>query len=170
MSHRKIHIPLRSTLGEPPHGGANAAGATRFRWNFFALAGDASLSEPQFKGNIKGDAFGAPDNLFLDARGVLWIQTDMSGSLIGKPPYAKLGNNQVLAADPQTGEIRRFLTVPSGAEATGCVLTPDARTMFLNIQHPGEAQPSTWPDGVAGGRPRSSTVVVRRIDGGVIGT
>ncbi len=149
---------------------ANAASATRFRWNFFALAGDASLSEPQFKGNIKGDAFGAPDNLYLDARGVLWIQTDMSASLIGKPPYANLGNNQVLAADPQTGEVRRFLTVPRGAEATGCVLTPDAKTMFLNIQHPGETQPSTWPDGVAGGRPRSSTVVVRRIDGGVIGT
>ena len=149
---------------------ANAAGATRFRWNFFALAGDPALTEPQFKGNIKGDAFGSPDNLYLDARGVLWIQTDMSGSLIGKPPYANLGNNQVLAADPQTGEVRRFLTVPRGAEATGCVLTPDARTMFLNIQHPGESQASSWPDGVAGGRPRSATVVVRRLDGGVIGT
>ena len=149
---------------------ANAAGAIRFRWNFFALAGDATLSEPQFKGNIKGDAFGSPDNLYLDARGVLWIQTDMSASLIGKPPYANLGNNQVLAADPQTGEVRRFLTVPRGAEASGCVLTPDAKTMFLNVQHPGETQPSTWPDGVAGGRPRSATVVVRRIDGGVIGT
>ena len=149
---------------------ANAAGAIRFRWNFFALAGDATLSEPQFRGNVKGDAFGSPDNLYLDARGLLWIQTDMSGSLVGKAPYANLGNNQVLAADPQSGEVRRFLTVPRGAEAAGCVLTPDCRTMFHNIQHPGEAQPSTWPDGVAGGRPRSATVVVRRIDGGVIGT
>ena len=50
--------------------------------------------------------------------------------------------------------------------------------MFINIQHPGEnatdrsdpAEPgkfSTWPDG---GRPRSATVAIRRIDGGVIGT
>ena len=118
---------------------ANAAATTRFRWNFFALAGDATLSETQFKGNIKGDAFGSPDNLYLDARGVLWIQTDMSSSLIGKPPYARLGSNQVLAADPQSGEVRRFMTVPTGAEPTGCVLTPDNRTMFINIQHPGRS-------------------------------
>jgi secreted PhoX family phosphatase len=53
--------------------------------------------------------------------------------------------------------------------------------MFINVQHPGEtpsersdaAQPtrySTWPDGAAGGRPRSATVVIRKRDGGVIGT
>ncbi len=52
--------------------------------------------------------------------------------------------------------------------------------MFINIQHPGEtssersdpAAPkavSAWPDGAAGGRPRSATVVIRRDDGGVIG-
>ncbi|MFI5446243.1 hypothetical protein [Polaromonas sp. UC242_47] len=53
--------------------------------------------------------------------------------------------------------------------------------MFINIQHPGEtasersdpAQPkavSQWPDGPAGGRPRSATVVIRRKDGGAVGT
>jgi hypothetical protein len=64
---------------------------------------------------------------------------------------------------------------------TGIASTPDGTTLFINIQHPGEtssersdpAQPqavSTWPDGTAGGRPRSSTVVIRKDDGGVIGT
>jgi secreted PhoX family phosphatase len=50
--------------------------------------------------------------------------------------------------------------------------------MFLNIQHPGSGSPrngskprqfSNWPDFNPAGRPRSSTVVVRRVDGGVIG-
>ncbi len=145
----------------------DAAGATGFTWRIFLLAGDATLEAAAFKGNVRGDAFGSPDNLFMDARGVLWIQTDMSGGAIGKGPYANLGNNQVLGADPATGEVRRFLTVPRGAEATGCVLSPDCKTMFINVQHPGEGQPSTWPDG---GRPRSATVVVRRLDGGIVGT
>jgi uncharacterized protein len=29
---------------------------------------------------------------------------------------------------------------------------------------------SSWPDGEAAGRPRSSTIVIRRDDGGIVGT
>jgi len=149
------------------------AGATQFSWSLFLMGSDSSQVNTMASGssaakpNPKADAFGSPDNLFMDAAGLLWIQTDMSGSLIGKPPYANLGNNQVLAADPVSGEVRRFLTVPRGAEATGCVLTADRKTMFLNVQHPGEAMHSTWPDG---GLPRSATIVVTKDDGGVIGS
>jgi len=61
------------------------------------------------------------------------------------------------------------------------VMTPDGRTMFINIQHPGEpagdrsdpSRPqaiSQWPDGPTGGRPRSATVAIRKADGGRIGT
>jgi secreted PhoX family phosphatase len=89
-----------------------------------------------------------------------------------------MGNNQMLAADLATGEIRRFLTGPRGCEITGVIGTPDGRSLFVNAQHPGEtpsersdpAKPtaiSGWPDG---GRPRSATVVIRRQDGGLIGT
>jgi secreted PhoX family phosphatase len=95
--------------------------------------------------------------------------------------YERLGNNQMLCAAPRTREIRRFLTGPRGCEVTGVTATPDGRTFFINIQHPGEspsersnpANPravSTWPDGPGGGRPRSATVVIRRDDGGVIGS
>ena len=45
----------------------------------------------------------------------------------------------MLAADPTTGEVRRFLTGPVGCEITAVQFTPDMRTMFVNIQHPGEA-------------------------------
>jgi secreted PhoX family phosphatase len=87
----------------------------------------------------------------------------------------------MLACDVQTGQVRRFLTGPVNCEVTGVAWTPDMRTMFVNIQHPGEApgdrsdpaQPrrySNWPDHRPDGRPRSATVVIRRADGGVIGT
>jgi secreted PhoX family phosphatase len=87
----------------------------------------------------------------------------------------------MLACDVATGEVRRFLVGPVNCEVTGVTWTPDGRTMFLNIQHPGEGagerlnpkeprKHSNWPDFRPDGRPRSATVVVRRLDGGVIGT
>jgi secreted PhoX family phosphatase len=155
-------------------------GAT-FQWKHFVLAGDPQNARTDAKGNVKGDAFGCPDGLWADARGVLWIQTDMSTSAMGKGDLARLGNNCMLAADPRTGEIRRFLVGPVGCEVTGATATPDGRTMFINIQHPGEspsergdpANPrrySNWPDQRPDGRPRSATVVIRKADGGVIGS
>jgi uncharacterized protein len=155
-------------------------GAT-FEWNHFVLAGDPKLDRADAKGNVKGDAFACPDGLWTDARGVLWIQCDMSTSAMGKGDLANLGNNGMLAADVKTGEIRRFLTGPSGCEITGATATPDGRTLFINVQHPGEspsersdpADPrkiSNWPDQRPSGRPRSATVVIRKVDGGVIGT
>ena len=88
---------------------------------------------------------------------------------------------QMLCADIANGEVRRFLTGPRGCEITGVIQTPDQRTMFVNIQHPGEtpgerSDPShpkaisSWPEGAQGGRPRSATLAIRRTDGGVIGT
>ena len=156
------------------------AGATGFDWDHFALAGN-----PQAPGagvrfpSADADAFGAPDGLHFDSGGLLWIQTDLGGPQIGTGPYAALGNNQMLCANPATGRIRRFLTGPSGCEITGCVVTPDRRTLFVNIQHPGERREdggdtpsSAWPDGTAPGsaRPRSATVAVRRRDGGIVGS
>ena len=66
--------------------------------------------------------------------------------------------------------VRRFLTGVLGCEVTGVVTTPDQRTMFVNIQHPGDVKPSQWPhmDGLT--RRDSATVVVTKDDGGVIGS
>lgn len=155
--------------------------ATTLQWNHFVLAGDPANDRAEARGNVQGDLFACPDGLWTDARGVLWIQTDMSTSAMGKGDLTRTGNNMMLAADPVTGEVRRFLTGPRGCEITGATATPDGRTMFVNIQHPGEspsersdpADPdkySTWPSGRPGARPRSATVVIRKRDGGVIGT
>ena len=85
----------------------------------------------------------------------------------------------MLVADVTSGETRRFLTGPNGCEITGITRTPDGRSLFINIQHPGEgARPGTdprsgWPASqfpeATGGRPRSATIVITRNDGGVIG-
>lgn len=154
---------------------------TAFEWNHFVLAGDPANERADARGNVKGDIFACPDGLTVDARGVLWIQTDMSTSAMGKGDLARMGNNMMLAADPRTGEVRRFLVGPVGCEITGATSTPDGRTLFVNIQHPGEspsergdpARPrrfSNWPDQRPDGRPRSATVVIRKNDGGVVGT
>jgi secreted PhoX family phosphatase len=165
--------------------------ATTFRWKHLLLAGNPANERPGARGNIRGDVFACPDGLTLDARGVLWIQTDISSDEKHRGEMQGFGNNQMLACDPATGEVRRFLTGPVGCEVTGIAMTPDGRTMFVNIQHPGEpltpgndglevpnlhsnpADPrrySNWPDFRPDGRPRSATVAIRKADGGPIGT
>lgn len=157
------------------------AAAVAFKWDIFVLAGDPLLAEASKQGNIKGDVFGSPDGLWFDPAGRLWIQTDVSTSVLNRGDYAGVGNNQMLCADPASGRVRRFLTGPKGCEITGITMTPDGTSMFINIQHPGEtasersdpAQPlavSNWPDGEAAGRPRSATIVIRKDDGGIVGT
>ncbi|WP_313951080.1 PhoX family phosphatase [Accumulibacter sp.] len=164
--------------------GADAA-AGSFAWDVFVLCGDPQNADPNQQGNIKGDAFGSPDGLWFDQAGRLWIQTDVAGSVLNRAEYQRLGNNQMLVADVVSGEVRRFLTGPLGCEVTGITATPDSRSFFVNIQHPGEvggarSDPATplagsgWPAsqfaGVTGGRPRSATLVIRRRDGGVVGS
>ncbi len=159
----------------------NDAAATGFKWKIFVLAGDPRNTDANKKGNIKGDTYGSPDGVWFDYRGVLWIQTDISTSTLGTGDYVNIGNNMMLAADIGSGQTRRFLSGPKGCEITGVITTPDSRTMFVNIQHPGEpssernvpsnpAAISSWPDGPGIGRPRSATVVITKDDGGQIGT
>lgn len=171
------HI-LRWQEGE---GAQSDAASLQFRWMHFALAGDPLASKVVHQGTITGDAYACPDGLQFDRNGLLWIQTDMSTSAMHKGALQRLGNNAMLVADPQTGLTKRFLTGPSGCEITGISFTPDQRTVFINIQHPGETASersdpekplaiSRWPDGQSAGRPRSATLAIRRKDGGVVGT
>ncbi|HET7775067.1 MAG TPA: alkaline phosphatase PhoX, partial [Azospira sp.] len=165
--------------------GRHDAGARAFAWDIFLLAGDPEHPDPARRGNIQGDAFGSPDGLWFDNGGRLWIQTDVSTSVLNQGDYARLGNNQMLVADVISGQVKRFLTGPRGCEITGITSTPDGSTLFVNIQHPGEpaserSDPgrataiSHWPHSqfphTPAGRPRSGTVVIRREDGGVVGS
>jgi hypothetical protein len=185
----------------------NVVTALEFEWDIFVLCGDTSttktlgdayvptdLSRVGYGGNIvdmpDGSAdFGAPDGLWFDPFGRLWVQTDQAGD--GAGDWINIGANIMACADPNTKEVRRFMTSPPQCEVTGVINTPDGKTMFVGIQHPGEdalasnpAQYSNWPQaqfttnssgaslpntpGLS--RPRSSVLVITKEDGGVIGT
>lgn len=144
--------------------------ATTFTWDIFLLAGDQpgaldAAGNPvpaHLTGTIQGDIFSSPDGLAFDGAGRLWIQTDSDETAAHT---SNTGCNQLLCADPVTREVRRFLVGPWGAEITGITWTPDYRSMWINVQHPGISYPVS--DGVS--RPRSTTVLVTRDDGGVVG-
>lgn len=149
---------------------ANPA-ATSFNWSLFVIAGekpDATDAEghkvaDHLVGNIQGDIFSSPDGLGFDQDGRLWIMTDYDDD---DPFMANMGCNQVLCANPQTQEIKRFLVGPRGCELTGITWSPDYKAMWVNIQHPGLSYPAS--DGKT--RPRSTTVLITKNDGGVIGS
>lgn len=150
---------------------ANDHGAMAFEWDLFVIAGNpASYPEGAKRGSANVTAqnmFNSPDGLGFDAAGRLWILTDGDTSNTGD--FAGMGNNQMLAANPATGEIRRFMVGPVGCEVTGIAFAPDYRTLFVGIQHPGENGGSTFPEHLPNGKPRSSVMVITREDGGVIG-
>ncbi|TJZ73357.1 PhoX family protein [Chitiniphilus eburneus] len=177
------------------------AAALAFEWDLFVLAGNPVAYPDRTdlrsgSANVTADnTFNSPDGLAFAPNGLLWIETDGSNSNTGINQGQ--GNNQMLVADPVSKEIRRFLVGPDGCEITGITFTPDVKTVFINVQHPGEvsgpnapvppagqtvndvllANPtafSKWPEAAPGitgpmGRPRSATVVIWKEDGGVLG-
>jgi secreted PhoX family phosphatase len=145
--------------------------ATEFSWEIFLLAGEAAGAKDasgqpvpgHLTGTIRGDLFSSPDGLAFDKAGRLWIQTDFDEN---SPHMASMGCNQLLCADPVTRDVRRFLVGPRGCEITGITWNPSHTAMWVNVQHPALSYPAS--DGVS--RPRSTTVLITREDGGVIGS
>ncbi|MEO0982369.1 MAG: PhoX family phosphatase [Pseudomonadota bacterium] len=144
--------------------------ATRSRWEFLVRCGDPA--EPSIGAvwnplTSENGWFGSPDNCAVDPDGRLWIATD--------------GNEATGAADglwalettgARRGTGKAFFRAPVGAEVCGPKFTPDGRTLFLAVQHPGDGDgasfetPTTrWPDFGADSPPRPSVVVVQRADG-----
>lgn len=145
---------------------------TKFKWDIFLLAGNPMQYPNDLRkgtSNITSEnMFNSPDGLKFDKFGRLWIQSD--GDYSNKGDYAGMGNNQMLCANPATGEIKRFLTAPIASEVTGIAFSQDYKTMFVGIQHPGEKlAPSHYPDG-GDSTPRSTIVQITKKDGGIIGS
>ena len=102
------------------------------------------------------NGFACPDNLVFDARGNLWMCTDISSDNLYKPPYTSFKNNglfHIPMSGAHAGIPVQVASAPPGAELTGPTFSPDGRTLFLSVQHPGEnsgsadALSSHWPDG-----------------------
>ena len=180
------------------------ADALSFTWDVFLFGARASADPTNVNLSGLSDAndFSSPDGLWFSCAnpGLLWIETDDGA-------YTDVTNCMLLAAIPgrvgdgearlvtnvdgaasssvttyvgeDLGEkrLRRFLVGPKECEITGITETPDGKTLFVNIQHPGESTApnfatgafgSHWPGG-GSTRPRSATVVITRDDGGDVG-
>jgi uncharacterized protein len=177
--------------------------ATSFTWDIFLFGAnfDADPNKVNISKLTADNDLSSPDGCWFSyASHILWIQTDDGA-------YTDVTNCMMLAALPGTvgdgatktitnvdqtaatkdvttkvgaelgTKLKRFLVGPVDCEITGIAETPDGKTLFVNIQHPGEttaaanlATPlSIWPSTVAGTRPRSATIVITKNDGGVIG-
>ena len=201
-------IRLAEVAGEP--------GATTFSWDvyLFGAQSDSDASTINLSSLTADQDFSSPDGLwFSQNTGLCWIQTDDGAytdvtncmMLVGVPGkvgdgvkttlnYTKANGSTVavetyVGKKPAADTLRRFLVGPVDCELTGCTETPDGKTVFANIQHPGESlnavadildptkYKSHWPANAgygAGGattaRPRSATIAITKNDGGRIGT
>ncbi len=149
----------------------NNYAATTFRWDMFILAGLPSDPSTFFAGFDKSQVspIGAPDNFTFDSAGNLWIATDGAARAI---KYND-GLFAVPVQGPQRGNLQQFFSSVAGSEVCGPEFTPDERTLFLAIQHPGEGGTfenpiSTWPDRV--GLPRPSVITIQAFDNRPIGS
>ena len=127
-----------------------------FTYNIFLIAEQTHGTE---------ESYSDPDGLFVDPDGRIFIQTD-GGQQDGL-------NNQMLVTDEDGTTISRLFTGVTGCEITGVATTPDRKTMFVNIQHPGNGDPAVtnFPaeqDGVT--VPRDCTIVITRRNGGIVGS
>lgn len=102
------------------------------------------------------NGFSCPDNLAFDLSGNLWMTTDMSGSVMNKEewPYMAFKNNSLFVIPrigKDAGKVIRVANAPRDAEFTGPWFSPDGKTLFLSVQHPGEQTidlknpTSLWP-------------------------
>ncbi len=93
-----------------------------------------------------------PDNIVIDPTGEVWFGTDGNYGTNNKA-------DAIYYLDRAEKKAYRVVSTPSDAEATGPAFTPDGKTLFFNVQHPGEAVYSAWPKNSKYG-PLSSLVAV----------
>lgn len=146
-----------------------------FRWEIFIAGGDPKKPEHNAKygSGVEHGFFATPDNFAFDPKGRLWIVTDGQDDVFGVCDSAYACDT----VGPGRAATKLFFNAPRGAEICGPAFTPDGKTLFLAIQHPGEERGSTvdkpttrWPDFQPNMPPRPSIVAVTKSDGGEIGS
>ena len=147
----------------PLHNGERDHTSRAFHWEVFALGGVEKQGTA-----VDANTLANPDNATFDQFGRLWITSDGTQDSIGTADGVWVCETE----GPDRAKMKRFASVPVGAEATGPCFTPDETTFFLAVQHPGHTRnsavattPSRWPHGDAEQPPRPAVVAIRRIDG-----
>jgi secreted PhoX family phosphatase len=192
--------------------------AMTFTWDIYVFGAEEDMPDNVNLSKLTANnSFSSPDGLwFSKSTGICWIQTDDGAftdetncmllasvpGTVGDGGEFYVSNSLTSGTTTTTGitktfiggvlgesRLRRFLVAPKGAEVTGITETPDGKTLFVNIQHPGEntvawgatatslTTESTWPGNGGGlsaaygpaGRPRSATLIITKNDGGKIG-
>lgn len=153
-----------------------------FNWTTFILGGHPNSGNHNERGfygtGPKGETvsedgwFATPDNLAFDKLGNMWVATD---------GCEKFHFHDGLWAMPTAGPYRalpkHFFGCPLGAEICGPEFTPDGETLFIAVQHPADANGSTfdnpvhrWPDFDESLPPRPSVLAIRKKGGGRVGS
>lgn len=113
--------------------------------------------------------FACPDNLAFDKKGNLWFTSDISPTWVNTGVHAPFRNNGLFVVpmrDKNAGQVIQVASAPIEAEFTGPSFSPDGKTLFLSVQHPGEASESLqapnshWPHG-GNSIPKSSVVAIQ---------
>jgi uncharacterized protein len=195
-------LRMKEAAGEPT--------ALAFNWDIYLFGAEAGSSTNliNLSGLNSDNDLSSPDGLvYTPSTGLLWVQTDdgaytdvtncmMLASVPGTvgdggPVTLDYGSNGTVTTrmgkKPTNATLKRFLVGPVDQEITGLCESPDGKTVFVNVQHPGEETPfsvigdptkftSKWPGNAgygAGGataRPRSATVMITKNDNGRVGT
>lgn len=190
-------------------GGEPSATTFNWDIYLFGAQSDADGTNVNISGLTADNDFSSPDGLWFSQAvpGLLWLQTDdgaytdvtncmmlaalpgqhgdggsisVSNTAVPANSNADQSVTTYAGKDATATTLLRFLVGPKGCEITGITETPDGKSIFVNIQHPGEnttaaniAIPanfeSHWPDGGTA-RPRSSTIVITKNDGGKVGS
>jgi len=155
----------------PGEGAAADHSVSEHRWDMFLLGGPASAGGTPRPGRNADAWIACPDNIAFDKAGRMWIATDQGGQ------QARFGVGDGLwvvdTAGPERAVGRFLYRVPAGAELCGPCFTPDNRTLFVAVQHPGADAPgatydtpaSRWPDFRPDMPPRPAVVAITRADG-----
>jgi secreted PhoX family phosphatase len=159
-----------------PEGGNHTA--TAFTWEVLVKCGDPSVAAvgATFSSETtKNGWFGMPDNCAIDSQGRLWISTDGNNA---KATGRADGLWALETEGERRGTSKHFFRVPVGSELCGPFFTPDDESLFLAVQHPGEAEegatstfenPITrWPDFKDSIPTRPSVLVITKQGGGKI--
>jgi secreted PhoX family phosphatase len=150
-------------------------GATTFHWDLLIACGDPNnpADKAFYQGRTETSWMSCPDNIAFDDKGRMWVATD------GQPATIKY-NDAVYVVEvegSQRGLAKMFMSGLPGGEVCGPAFTPDNRTFFLAIHHPGEGKDSTFarplsrfPDYKPDMPPRPCVVAIYRNDGGKVGS
>ena len=136
---------------------------TKFDWDFFIFASQTQGTE---------GVFTDPDAAYCDRDGRLFIGTD-GGQPDGLQDQLTVFDTTKELGPGELPEPKRLFVGVNSDEITGWAQTPNQKTAMINMQHPGNGDPTAtnFPaptDGVT--IPRDCTIVITRKDGGKVGS